>query len=184
MLNHPCCGAGTATKRPEPDSVTLDSPTRQAQCLEPPAACGRKRASAHQQPDPADGARPVRGCAAAAPLCDGARTAQGITGIELPRRSIEHVAPTDGTCRDLPAPTERTDDSGAADRECLFVRLKSGRVANDPDARSGQMRSLLDLCDPIFFVRPTARLTCGAARPLRPCRNCTPTCRPEGERTW
>ena len=81
----------------------------------------------------------------------------------MPWRSIEDVAPTDGTCRDLPAPTERTDDSGAADRECLFVRLKSGRVANDPDARSSQMRSLLDLCDPIFFVRPTARF-----QPRRP----------------
>ena len=32
----------------------------------------------------------------------------GIIEIEMPRRSIEHVAPVDGTCRDLPAVTAPT----------------------------------------------------------------------------
>ena len=32
----------------------------------------------------------------------------GIIEIEMPRRSIEHVALADGTCRDLPAVTAPT----------------------------------------------------------------------------
>ena len=90
----------------------------------------------------ADGARPVRGlrrCRAAVRRSPDRRA--GIIGIEMPPRSIENVALTDGACRDLPAPTERTADSGAADRECLLARIKSGRAANHPEARSSQMQS-------------------------------------------
>ena len=63
----------------------------------------------------------------------------GIIGIEMPLRSIEHVARTDGACHDLPALTERAGDSVAAHRECPLLRIGSRRAANHPDARSSQM---------------------------------------------
>ena len=58
-----------------------------------------------------------------------------IIGIKLPSRSIEDVALTDGACRDLPALTEMTDDSGAAARECHVARNEFRPAADDPDAR-------------------------------------------------
>ena len=100
---------------------------------------GRRRIN-----DPTAATVPDRsaGCTAAAPLCDGAPTAELASfGIEMPTRSIEDVALADGACRNLTAPTDRTCNSGAADRECLLVQLKSRRVAKDHDVRSSQMRS-------------------------------------------
>ena len=50
-----------------------------------------------------DGARPTRGfrrCRAAVRRSPDRRA--GIIGIEMPPRSIENVALTDGACRDLP----------------------------------------------------------------------------------
>ena len=55
----------------------------------------------------------------------------GIIGIEMPLRSIEHVARTDGACHDLPALTERAGDSGA-DREIPLLRIGSRRAATIP----------------------------------------------------
>ena len=49
----------------------------------------------------------------------------GIIEIEMPRRSIEHVALADGTCRGLPAVTAPTEDSGAAAREYSLLRTQS-----------------------------------------------------------
>ena len=95
-----------------------------------------------EQADRVDGARSVRGVRRrrAAVRWSSNRT-WGVIGIEMPLRSIEDVALADGACRNLTAPTNRTCNSGAADRECLLVQLKSRRVAKDHDARSSQMRS-------------------------------------------
>ena len=110
-----------------------------------------------EQPDRVDGARPVRAlrrCRAAVRWSPD-RT-RGIIGIKLPLRSVEHVAFTDGACRDLTAPTEKTSDSGAADRECLLLRTGPRRAANSPDARSSQMQFVLRLYDPCsWFLCPS-----------------------------
>ena len=54
----------------------------------------------------------------------------GIIEIEMPRRSIEHVALADGTCRGLPAVTAPTEDSGAAAREYSLLRTQSPTCGN------------------------------------------------------
>ena len=68
------------------------------------------------------------------------RRIKGIIGIDMPLRSIEEVADADGASPDWPESTERTWDSGAAVREGSLLRTRSRRAANNPDARSRQMR--------------------------------------------
>ena len=41
---------------------------------------------------------------------------------------MKNVGLTDGACRELPARTDKTCDSGAADRECLVVPTSSPDV--------------------------------------------------------
>ena len=50
------------------------------------------------------------------------RSPAGVIGINMPWRSVEDVAFTDGPSRNLPLPTEETDDSGAAARERHVMR--------------------------------------------------------------
>ena len=139
----PALRLGERHRRPRPDSVTLNRRAKRAPRLEPPALCERRAGAG------ASTTRPRQRCptrSRIAPLPG--RCAKepdrraGVIGIKIPSRSIANVALTDGACRELPALTEKTRNSGAADRECLFVRTGPQRVANDPDARSSHMRSL------------------------------------------
>ena len=62
-----------------------------------------------EQPEPADGARFVRGaCRGRAAVRWSPTANKGVIGIAMPPRSIEHVALADGACRDLPARAENT----------------------------------------------------------------------------
>ena len=80
---------------------------------------------------------------------------------------------TDGSCPELTPPTEGKTRQRAAARDFRFARTKLRCDPNHSDGRIIPMRFLRCRSDPIFlisFVRPTVRLTCGAARPLRPWR--------------
>ena len=46
----------------------------------------------------------------------------GVIGINMPWRSVEDVASTDGRSRSVPVPTEETDDPGAAARDDHVAR--------------------------------------------------------------
>ena len=70
------------------------------------------------------------------------RSPAGVIGINMPRRSVEDVAFTDGPSCNVPLPTEETDDSGAAARESHVARNGLRPAANDPNVRRSQMRFL------------------------------------------
>ena len=87
-------------------------------------------------------------------------------------RPIEGGALADGASSgNLPVPTEETDDSGAAARKCHVARKLDSDLLQ-PTRPLGEARCVFssegDLGFSVLFVRPTARLTSGAARPLGP----------------
>ena len=80
----------------------------------------------------------------------------GVIGINMPWRSVEDVASTDGPSRNVPVPTEETDDPGAAARECHVARNRFRPAATDPEARRSQMRVLcLKVICVLGFLRPS-----------------------------
>ena len=90
----------------------------------------------------------------------------GVSGITMPWRSIEDVAPTDGPSGNWPLPTEETNDGGAAAREGHVARNEFRPAATDPDARRNQMRFLclkLIRVSWFLFVRPTRRFSRGGS---------------------
>ena len=85
-----------------------------------------------------------------------------IIRIEMPRRSIEHVDPPRRRSPRTARMTERTSAGGAADRECLVLPSRLRHAANNPNAHSSQMRSVLrlsDLCFRILSGGPTLQMS-------------------------
>ena len=134
----------------------------------------RKMAQASQEPVRVDRVRPLRltprtrRCTREPRTCD-----LDSSPIGRPRRPITGRGVADGACPDLTPPTEWKRDPAPPLERTQFARNGLRRAANDPDARSSQMRSLPPLSDPCSWFRPSVqrlRLTCGVARPLRPGR--------------
>ena len=68
----------------------------------------------------------------------------GVSGIKMRSRSIEDVSLADGASGNLPVPTEETDDSGAAARECHVARKLDSDLLR-PTRTLGEARC-------VFFV--------------------------------
>ena len=60
------------------------------------------------------------------------RSPADVIGINMPWRSVEDVAFTDGPPHNLPLPTEETDDRAAAARERHVMRNEFGPAATCP----------------------------------------------------
>ena len=142
-MNYPCCGAGTP-RGP------------------------RLYALAHQTTRPRDGARLADGtfqCRAAVRRSPTAAPAS--SGSKCPDARLSTWVLVDGVAPRTARMTERTGDGfGAADRECLLLRIRLRHAATNPDARSSQMRFVLRLSDPCFcflFVRSNDRGSPAAA---------------------
>ena len=156
-MNYPSCGAGTP----------LTAPTRFG---DPGPSCGTSPAFNHPPRTNEGGHRRLNSptpptmpdlstdCAAPAPPCEGAPTAEtASSGSKCPGARLRTwPSPTAHAC-DLPALTERTPDCGAADRECVLVLIGLRHAANDPDDRSSPIRFVLRLSDPCFWFRPSVQ---------------------------